>query len=362
MQGDIDAGLIKNGVYNPNIPVDQVGPAVPVKLPDAPATDNYSAILASLNGTLPEETTYKKTQEDIITKTKELGGQDAFAAGKESEVGLDTSKKELADLTAQLRSVNAEATAETLNLDKRGDPARLTAAHTLDAQNIEKDRTIKALRLSASIQAVQGNIDLANDQVKRAIDLKYNPLKNELEVLNKQLEFNYNSFSAAEKRRADKLKEANDIKLKELDIEKNKAEDWAKERNEALSNGASVKLVQQAETLREAGKEIDARALLAPYTGTKQSTTESTAVALKAASTKLGGWLSGKTGTDGYVAPEDYKRARSAWISDGYTTSDFDNRFGGFVNPSRAQDYGIKWKPSALSPTEQILQQMVANQ
>lgn len=362
MQGDIDAGIIVDGVYNPNIDVSKINPVSPVRLPDAPAATDYASIIAGLSGSLPEEATFKKSQEDIIAKTKELGGEGQALADKEKELGVDTTKKELVDLQNELNAVNTEALASTINLDRRGDPARLTAAHTLDVQNIEKDRTIKALRLSASIQAKQGNLALANDQAVRAIKLKYDPIRTELEVLNKQLDYNYKSFDAAEKKRADKIKAANDFKLKELEVEQKAAESWVKEKNEALTNGAPVSMVNRAEALREAGKENDARALLAPYTGDKVSTTESTAVALKAASTKLGGYLSSRTGTDGYVSPEDYKKARSAWIADGYTTVDFDNRFGGFVNPGRAQDYGIKWKPSALSPTEQLLQQMVANQ
>ena len=136
---------------------------------------------------------------------------------------------------------------------------------------------------------------------------------------------------------------------------------WAKLKNEALKNGAPVNIVQQAETLKAAGKENDARALLSPYTGTKTSDTENRAAILKADSAKMGRILSSEVGSDGFVSPEDYKEARSIWVSDGYSSSDFDNRFGGFVNPARAQDYSVKFRSSALSPIEKILQQMVEN-
>lgn len=44
--------------------------------------------------------------------------------------------------------------------------------------------------------------------------------------------------------------------------------------------------------------------------------------------------LKGRAGEDGYVAPEDYTKARKAWIGAGYTSKDFDERFGkDFVNP-----------------------------
>lgn len=266
-EGDIAAGLISGGVYNPNISVDKIKPATPLNLPEAPATDNYSAILASLQGSLPEKAALTTTQEDIISKTTELGGEEAFAAQKGAELGLDTTNKELRNLQNQLLSVNTEAQAAALNLDRQGEPTRLTAAHNLDIQNIEKDRTIKALRLSASIQALQGNVALANDQVDRAVKLKYDPIKNQLNILNRQLEFNYKSFDAAEKKRADALKEANDIKIKELDVKQKAEEDWGKVKNEALSNNAPVSVVNRAEQLKNSGNENGARALLAPYTG-----------------------------------------------------------------------------------------------
>lgn len=63
-----------------------------------------------------------------------------------------------------------------------------------------------------------------------------------------------------------------------------------------------------------------------------------------AAVQKLGTYLTGLTGSDGYVSPESYKTARNAWVSDGNSASDFDNDFSGFVNPANAQDYGVKWK------------------
>lgn len=44
--------------------------------------------------------------------------------------------------------------------------------------------------------------------------------------------------------------------------------------------------------------------------------------------------LKGRAGEDGFVAPEDYTKARKAWVGAGYTSKDFDERFGkDFVNP-----------------------------
>jgi len=61
--------------------------------------------------------------------------------------------------------------------------------------------------------------------------------------------------------------------------------------------------------------------------------------AQKAASAKLGTWLSGVVGEDQRVSPTDYKKAKAAWVADGYSGKDFDDIFNGFVNPAFAPDY-----------------------
>ena len=163
---------------SPNIPIAQITPQTPFKT-QATTQDqtNFNAILAGTQGSLPapidpEQAKVDKGQADILAKMSELGGQEAFAQGKEGELGLPQSQKELNDLQSQLRSLNAEAAIDTLNVDRQGRPAVLTAQANIEKGNIERDRTIKALRLSSSIQAMQGNVQLAQDQVDRAIKLK----------------------------------------------------------------------------------------------------------------------------------------------------------------------------------------------
>ena len=66
-------------------------------------------------------------------------------------------------------------------------------------------------------------------------------------------------------------------------------------------------------------------------------------MALKNNTQKIGGYLTGRTGTDGYVEPADYKASKNAWVSDGFSAYDFDKTFSNFVNPKKASDYGAKY-------------------
>ena len=269
-EGDIAAGLIQNGVYNPNVDVSKITPTDSIKLPSLPETDNYSAILASLKGSLPPEpdtSAIEKGQKDILSLMSEQGKESAFRAEQEGAAGVNIDKKALANLQAELNAVNTEAAAATLNVDRPDQPTKLTAGAILDKGVIERDRTIKALRLSSSIQAMQGNLSLALDQADRAVKLKYDPLKNEIDVLNKQLEFNYKNFNAAEKKRADALQEVNDLKMRELDQKQDAENTFNKVKIEALINGLPPVIAQRAETLFNNNQSDQAYAILSNYAG-----------------------------------------------------------------------------------------------
>jgi len=52
--------------------------------------------------------------------------------------------------------------------------------------------------------------------------------------------------------------------------------------------------------------------------------------------------LMGARGTDGYISPMDYKKARTAWHSEGYDKRIFDDTFDLFINPAHPEDYDIE--------------------
>lgn len=265
------AAIAAAQALSPNISPTQISPATPLSLPASSTTPDYNAILAGTGGSLPKlaaETAVEKNQQDILAKMNELSGQTADYLAKQEEFGVNADRKQLTDLQAQLTAVNNEAAASTLQVDAQGRPTILTAAANIEKGNIERDRTIKALRLSSSIQAVQGNLQLAQDQVDRAISLKYDPLKQQLETLNKQLEFNYKTFDKAEQRRADALKALNDEKLKKLEVQQNADKAFETAKIQGLTNGMPVNISAQAEAAYRAGDTDKAYSIMSKYTGT----------------------------------------------------------------------------------------------
>lgn len=62
----------------------------------------------------------------------------------------------------------------------------------------------------------------------------------------------------------------------------------------------------------------------------------------RSAATKVATQLKSVSGGDGYVSPENYKKARTAWVTAGYTAKDFDERFAQtFANPDSYDTIGI---------------------
>jgi len=46
-------------------------------------------------------------------------------------------------------------------------------------------------------------------------------------------------------------------------------------------------------------------------------------------------------GADGYISPDDYKKAKEAWFQKGLNKDVFDENFEMFANPTHIGDYGI---------------------
>lgn len=62
---------------------------------------------------------------------------------------------------------------------------------------------------------------------------------------------------------------------------------------------------------------------------------------LSEAISKVAKQLQGRSGADGYVSPDSYKRARTVWVTAGLTAKDYDDSFAQFANPSHLDDYDL---------------------
>lgn len=74
------------------------------------------------------------------------------------------------------------------------------------------------------------------------------------------------------------------------------------------------------------------------------STSVSESQLARNARSEMAGALNTKAGSDGYVAPTDYKTARNAWVTQGFSAKDFNESFAReYVNPDHYDEYGVSF-------------------
>lgn len=287
--------------YKKAFAVDKVlGASVPV-VPGTGASTNYNALLAgalaaggATGGVLPEQAQYDATQNSILAKLKELEGQAGYQLQQEAQFGVAQKKQDLLNAQTALNALNAEAASEAARIEGR--PLAMGAISGQQG-NVERMRAAKALSLSAQIQALQGNLELAIEQANRATELKYEGIKAQLETLKTTLQLNYDNLTRAEKKQADALKIVADAQKDKLDAQAAKDKTMETLFMTALSNGASTALITKARALYQAGQQDQAVSLVSGYTGPKNYGTGTGGTSQPGENSQLYAGLSSATAT-----------------------------------------------------------------
>lgn len=208
----IGSQVAKTPTIPTEIPSDLLQRTAPVTLPayKEPAMPSLSEYLKNTNLSAPNE--YSAVNDDIsnqiLSGVEKMGTKGAAKARYEEQYGLPGYQQQLNEVNAQMNALAAEAMGK--QLDAQGKPIANTFINRqVDA--IEREKTVKALGLSAISQALQGNISLANESVTRALDAEFSPIENRIQYLKTALEMNQDNMDRAEKRRAEELQ----IKIKE---------------------------------------------------------------------------------------------------------------------------------------------------
>jgi len=260
-----------------NLPVSKITPTSPIKTVSSsslsPSSD-FATIMAGIQSALtptektPAQLETERAQQEILKLLQQQGEQSAYQLEQEQQFGVPEKSKTVQDLTAQLNQLNAEAAAEQLRLQTRPQEGTfLKSGLQAELSQLEANRASRALILSAQLQAAQGNLTFAQAQVDRAVALKYEPIKNQLEMWKTIYQMNRDTLTSEEKRRGDIIDKAYSIYLNQLDIQQTREKNFESTVNTALANGAPLLTVNQARQLYAQGNEDGARALIAPYTG-----------------------------------------------------------------------------------------------
>jgi hypothetical protein len=253
------------------VPVSAINSASPTPVfPTSGLTDNPASAFANAVSGLPtpEAQALKASQDALLAKLKEAEGLPQYQQDQEALNNIASKEANVRTLTAQLNALNDEAKAEALRVENR--PLSMGAITGRQGE-IERNRAVQALTISANLDAAQGDLATAQAKVDRAVNLKYAIQKSQLDTLNEALKINQDNFTLAEQRRADAITLQNNIKLKELDAKANQEKTFESYFNTALANGVPVSTVTQARNLYAQGKSDQALSLISGGIGAKSA-------------------------------------------------------------------------------------------
>jgi len=227
---------------------------VPPQLPPTPTTPQPSAVDNILKGfeTTATEDSAKTVQSNLIAKQLEaitgLGGEAKALADENIKQGVNQKKQELQTLNSQILKKQAEIGQDDVQLvaNMRAEERRdtlLPFAQMGQAKLAGDAQIVRALKnseigvLNALAIGKQGDIALAQETAKEAVDLKYAPYRDQIAIGKAQLEAIKPFLDAAEKKEAQALTLKTNLALKEID----KVSDFQKT---ALSNAILNKAPQ----------------------------------------------------------------------------------------------------------------------
>lgn len=264
---------------NNNISVSSITPTQKINLGTPQVDDSASLLGTSLqassyvnnltNNSNTAEQNLNKSQNDITSTMEALLNKTSDTQIANESSGLNSATKQLNDLNAQAQSLNREALAIPIQTQQRnantGATDRGVAPQDTGAL---RENALKSLSIAQQADIASANYTAAKDKAQEIIDLKYKPLEKALEIKKQQYEFNKDTLTRVDKKRAEALDIAIKKEERELADKKEQEKDVQSILLEAAKNGASSEIqnsISTATTVSEAIK-IAGNSLVTPAT------------------------------------------------------------------------------------------------
>lgn len=239
-----DAQIIDSSVLSPSAPeIKPIEPVVPQIQP--------------LALTEPEKEV-SATQREIARLQEETVGEAEKRTALEEERGIEEKTQAVTDLEAKLTALTAEARAIPLQLQEEATGRGITKRGLAPLETSRlRTNAIQTLTTQAQLEGARGNLSTALDLVDRAVKAEFDPIREELNAKQANLELLLQSpeLSLAEQNRAN----AQIQSITEQQAQIDKREEAEKAKNEAIVNAVqfgadlqTVKSMQEAETPEEA--------------------------------------------------------------------------------------------------------------
>ena len=194
------------------------------------------------------------------TPSTTLGGLEAAISGiegfdEEAQVAARTEvqTRQVNEINDRIRKHNIEALeAEEAALQRAGGT---TESASIEASRVRRDFAIKGMYLTAESQAAQGNLTIAQAMAGRAVDAEFNNKKADLRGARADLIAAYDTFSDADKKRANTLLLQIDERDSFVESEREKRKEIEKAIVIGITQGldsATAELARGADSLTEA--------------------------------------------------------------------------------------------------------------
>lgn len=226
---------------------------------------DIAGLLALYGKNTQASDSYDALTNELIKKTQELSGQGADMQAALEAQGVPQAfeqAKQLnlrgAQLQGELEQFDAETTKLSSTLEDQAIPTGLIQGQqAVLAKQRALTRSSKAAELASTValsQAFQGNAAIGQQLAKQAIDLKYAPIQNNIDVLTQQLGFAKDKMTRDEQKRASIIDSLIQSKQSELNDQRAVEQKIMDLKIDAAGNGAPLSLINSLQGITDPAK------------------------------------------------------------------------------------------------------------
>lgn len=248
----------------PNINSSNIG-TPPYQVPPAPTIQDQTAALQAAaltnantqatnaqTGVTSAETERTSLKNDYQILSDKVNQEGADTQKMSQELGINQLSKDYQDLNALSQSQTAKYIQGLQDIELNGGAAiNVNAKQTF----LNRQNAIDSMLTNSLMSAKQGSLTFAQDQVKSAMALKYDPLKAQLQTKMDFINMNFQDLSRADQKLATAKTKQWDLQMKQIDDLKELQTKIQNIAIEAAKNGASASVlskINKAQTVSSA--------------------------------------------------------------------------------------------------------------
>ncbi len=219
-------------------------------LPANPEIPSIDSIMNTPDTPLDQQ--FNDASQTLAKSEGDLAGETAFRTGQETSNDLVGKKATVTDLTTQLNNLKTEADHIPLSLQNDATGRGVTAGGLAPIQTAAlRNNSIRQLGVSAMLNAANGNLATAQDQVDAAVKAKFDPLKAQVAAQQAQLTALTPLMTKEEQKQAATQKAQLDDRARQITQQEDHQKTILKTLTDAASYGAdsiTLRNIQNATT------------------------------------------------------------------------------------------------------------------